>query len=150
MVFEDQHVAEALVVFEIEHAVAISPQDVFDGLLWKLSERGLVLRRFNDHFVGADAVHLVEKAFAFAVEFAFDAKGREAVRHHTDIPSRGIRSSAVAPVGKNFRWRFDFISRTEGTVLGAPRKDALSQEIIGPLTAVGRNNHPATRDRVLA
>src|SRR5450755_220307 len=35
MIFENEDVAEALVVFEIEHAVAVGPQDIFDGAFRK-------------------------------------------------------------------------------------------------------------------
>src|SRR6266446_4671746 len=31
MILEDEDVAEALVVFQVEHAVAVSPQNVFDS-----------------------------------------------------------------------------------------------------------------------
>src|SRR5579859_8045771 len=59
VILEDEDIAETLVVLEVEHAVAISPQDVFDGARRKSSERGGVFRSLDNDFMSADAIHFV-------------------------------------------------------------------------------------------
>ena len=105
VIFENQDVAEALVVFQVEHAVAVRPQNVFDSAFSaRLRERRGVIRRFDDHFVRADAIHLVEQAFAFAIEVAFDAQRRKFIRHDANATSPAcLFAAAVAAVHQNFR-----------------------------------------------
>ena len=59
-------------------------------------------RRFDDHFVRADAVHAVEQAFAFAVEIAFDPERREFVGNYAQRPAGRVFAAAIAAIGENF------------------------------------------------
>ena len=78
-----------------------------------------MLRRLHDHFVRADAVHLVEQAFALAIQFAFDSQRRKPVRHHANAPTRRVRPAAIAPIHQNFRRRLDLRARDKmGQSLG--------------------------------
>src|ERR1700757_879352 len=84
VVLENQHIAETLVILQVQHPVTVGPKDIFNSLLGQLRQRGLVLRRLDDDFMRADAVHLVEQAFSFAVEFPFDSQRGKAIRHHAN------------------------------------------------------------------
>src|ERR1700745_1145643 len=98
VIFEDEDVAEALVVFQVEHAVAVSPQHVFRGAGRESGERGHVIWRLDNHFVSADAVHFVKEPFAFAVEIHLDAKRGEAIRDDANAPAWRVSAAAVAAV----------------------------------------------------
>ena len=111
VILENQNVAEALVVFQVQHAVAVAPQHVFHGALRQRRQRRCMLRRFDDHFVRADAVHLVEETFAFAVQFAFDAQRRKFVGHHANAPAGRVGAAAVAAIDQNLRRRLRFTAR---------------------------------------
>ena len=67
VILEEQDVFEAAIFFQVENAVAEGPEHVFDALGWELREGHVVVGRFDDDFVGADAVHLVEHAFGLLV-----------------------------------------------------------------------------------
>src|SRR5882762_9270626 len=108
-----------------------------------------MVRRFNHDFVRADSVHLVKETFPFAVQFALDAQSGEFVWHHADAPARRIWASAIPSVDENFRWSSSFIAHTEGAILLFSGDDALSQEVVRPLSSFRRNDHPSARDRVL-
>src|ERR1022692_4543789 len=62
MVLKEQNVFEAPVLFEIENAVPERPQNILDSFCRKRGQRRVVVRRFNDHFVRANAIHLVKHA----------------------------------------------------------------------------------------
>ncbi len=68
MILENQDVPEALIVFQVEHAVPECPQDVLDLLFRHRRESAPVVRRFNNNFVSANPVHPVKQTFAFPVE----------------------------------------------------------------------------------
>ena len=136
MVLENQNVAEAFIVLQVQHAVPVSPQHVFHSAFWERRQRGGVIRRFNDHFVRADSVHLVEQAFSFAVQLAFDPQRRKAIRHHAQLPSRRVRSSPISPVYQHFRRRLGLIAEAEGTILRLSRDDAFAQKVVWPLSAL--------------
>src|SRR5689334_18772123 len=148
MILEDENIAEALVVFQVEHAVAIRPQNIFDGARRKRGERGHVVGRFDDYFVGADAVHFVEEAFAFAIEIAFNAESGEPVGNDTDIPAGRVGAAAVAAVDENFGRRLAFGAGTEGAILGAGYEDAFTEKIGRALSAIGGDNDPASCDGI--
>src|ERR1700675_3312340 len=98
--------------------------------------------------MSADSVHLVEEAFSFAVQPAFDAQCREFIRHHTNAPTGCVRPAAVPAINQNLRRSLGLITRTEGAILRVLGDNALAQEIVRPLSSFGRNDHPASRDRV--
>ncbi len=60
VILEQQDVAEAAVVLEIEHAVTISPQNFLDSLLRQRGHGELVVRRLDNYFVRANAIHAIE------------------------------------------------------------------------------------------
>src|ERR1700688_377679 len=154
VILEQKDVFEAAIFFEIEDAVAKGPQDVFDSLWRECCEAGTMVRRLDDHFVSADAVHSVEHAFGLAVERAFNPESGKFVWYHAYGPSRGIalrcrsavrsrtirlnlrRGLALVPVAK----------RAEATF----QLDVFSRKIGRPLGAIGRNNHPAANNRIFS
>src|ERR1700674_1471629 len=148
VIFEDEDIAEALVVFEVEHAVAVSPQNIFDGARGKRSEGGHVVGRFDDYLVGADAVHFVEEAFAFTVEIAFDDERGEAIGDDANIPAGRVGAATVAAVNENFGRRFAFGAGTEGAILGAGDEDAFAEKIGRALSAIGGDDDPTARDGI--
>src|SRR5258708_536353 len=148
VIFEDKDVTEAFVVFKIEHAVAVSPQNIFDGARLKSGERGHVVGRFDDDFVGADSVHFVEQAFAFAIEIAFDAERPEAIGNDANVPAGSVGAAAVAAVNKNLGRRFAFGSGAEGASLGPRDNHAFAEKIGGALSTIGGNDDPAARDGI--
>jgi len=150
MILENQNVPETLVVFQVQHAVPVSPQHVFHRALRERGQCCRVIRRFDHHLVGADSVHLVEQPFAFAVKIPFDSQRRKFVRHHAQLPTRRVRAAAVPPVHQHFRRRLGLIPCAERTILRLPRDHTFAQKIIRPLSAFRRNNHPSTRNRVFA
>src|SRR5712675_2639643 len=145
MVLENENVAEPLVVLQIQHAVAISPQNIFDGARRQAGQRGHVVRRFHDYFVRADAIHFVEKSFAFAIQIAFNSKRRKTVGDDTNVPARSI-AAAVAPIDQNFRRRLAFGAGAEGAILWAGDQDAFAEKIRWAFPAISGNDDPAARD----
>jgi hypothetical protein len=149
VILEDEDVAEALVVFEVEHAIAVGPEDVFDSARLERGESGHVVGSFDNDFMRADAVHFVEQAFAFAIEIAFDAESGEPIGNDTDVPAGGVGAAAVATVDENL-WRgFAFGARAERAILGAGDEDAFAEKIGGAFSAVGGDDDPAACDGIL-
>ena len=73
MIFEDEDVLEAAVLFQVEDAIAEGPENVFDPFGGEGSEAGVVVGGLDDDLMRTDAVHLVKHAFGLAIELAFDA-----------------------------------------------------------------------------
>src|SRR5260370_38905780 len=117
VILENENVPEALVIFQVQHAVAVSPEHVFHGALWQSRQRRRMIRRLHDHFMSADSVHLVEEAFPFAVQIAFDAQRWEFVRYHSDTPARSVGPAAVPAIYQNLSRRLDFVPPAKGTSL---------------------------------
>src|SRR5580704_2420496 len=151
MILEDQDVAKPFVILQIEHTVAVSPQDIFDRPFRQGSQSGSVIWSFDDHLMRTDTVHLVKEAFALAVEIAFDAECGKFVGHHANGPTRRVRSSVAPAINKNLRRRLGFVTGAERTILAIRQgRDALAQKIVGALSALGGNNHPAASNRVFS
>ena len=91
VVLEDQDVLEAPVLLQVDDAVAKCPEHVFDSLLGKSRQSGIVLGRLDDDLVRADAVHLVEHAFGLATQASLDAKRGKLVRDHAHRPASASR-----------------------------------------------------------
>src|SRR5580693_21674 len=98
MILENQDITKPLVILEIEHAIAVGPEDVLDSSIRQGSQSCQMVGSFDDHFVGADAVHFVEEAFAFAIEIAFDAKSRKFVGHYAHRPPWRVGAAIAASV----------------------------------------------------
>src|SRR5271154_116665 len=88
VILEEQNILEAAVFFEIENTIAEGPEHVFNSFRRKRRESRGVFRGFDDDFVSADAVHLVEHAFGLLVQIALDAERRKFIGNDTDGPAR--------------------------------------------------------------
>src|ERR1700735_384785 len=150
VVFKQKDVAEAAVVLQIQHAIAIGPKHFLDCLVVDGRKRGFVIRRFDDHFVRPDAVHAVEEAFAFPIQTTFDTESGKFVGHHAKRPSRRVFAAAVAAISENFGWSLSFIAGAERTVRITLDLNALSDKIHGAFRAVGRDDDPTSRNRIFA
>ena len=144
VILENHDVPQPDVPFQIKHPLAPGPEHLLDLRLRKRRERLRVARRFDNHFVRADAVHPIEEPLAFAIEIALDAQRRKFVGHDTDIPAR-----AVAP-GENLRRRLVFVSLAERAMLVAFGGDCFDLKIAGALLPLGRDDDPAARDRIFS
>src|SRR5260221_8603042 len=96
----------------------------------------------------ADSVHLVEQPLALFIEFAFNPQRRKFVRHHSDGPTRSVRTTTVPPVYQHVTRGFSLVSGTKRTVLRILWHHGFGQELHRPLATLGRNNHPAACNRV--
>src|SRR5271165_6234225 len=150
VILENQDVAEALIVLEVQHAVAIGPEDVFQRAFGESGQCRGVIGRFDDHLVSAYAIHFVEKTLAFAVQLAFDAQRGKFVGHHADAPAGGVGGAAAAPVDQNFGGCLRFAAGAERAVLGIFCDYAFPQEIVGALAALGGDDHPASGDGIFS
>src|SRR5260370_22881791 len=149
MILENENVAEALVILQVQHAVPIAPEHVFHGAFGQGGKRRKMVRRFDHDFVRADSIHFVKEAFSFAVQFALDAQRGKFVWNNPDAPARRVGAAAVPSVNENFRRSSSFIAHAEGAILLFSWDDALSEEVVRPLSTFCRDNHPSSRDRVL-
>jgi hypothetical protein len=73
VILENQNVAEALVILQVQHAVPIAPQHVLHGTFRQSGEGCKMVWRLDHDFMRANSVHFVKQTFALAVQFAFDA-----------------------------------------------------------------------------
>src|SRR5579864_14140 len=153
MVLENQNVLEPAVFLQVKDAVAEGPQYVFDSLGRQLRKCRIVIIGFDNHFVRADAVHLVEHALGLAVQIAFNSQSGEFVRDHPHSPAGRIalRRTAilVGPVGLNLRRGLAFVPVAEGAET-ALHFYCVAGKVSGALGSVGRNDDPATDDRVFS
>src|SRR5690349_14053106 len=98
MILEDDHVAKALVTLEIQYAVAIGPQHLFDLERFKVRHTNVMLGRFDHHLVRPDPVHQIVYALAAPSRVTFNPQCRKLVRDAAHSPSGLIRRSAGYPV----------------------------------------------------
>src|ERR1700736_1325847 len=91
MILEDDYVAKALVTLEIQYAVAIGPQHLFDLRRFKVRHTTVMLGRFDYHLVRPDPVHQIVYAFAAPSRAAFNPQCRKLVGDAADAPPRLIR-----------------------------------------------------------
>jgi hypothetical protein len=71
-----------------------------------------VVGALDDHFVRADAVHLVEDALARLVQISLDLESGELVRHGSKTPTRFVGLAAV-PVREDFVRCCPLVARAE-------------------------------------
>src|SRR5258708_29718521 len=90
MVLENENVAEALIILQVQHAIPIPPEHVLHGTFGQTGERCKMVWRLNHDFVGADAIHLVKQTFSFAVQIAFYSLRGKLVWHYSDAPARSV------------------------------------------------------------
>ena len=58
-------------------------------------------RCFNQHLVGADAVHSIEHPFPLPVHISFNPEGGKLVGYHAKAPPRGVWRGTVVPDSKD-------------------------------------------------
>jgi hypothetical protein len=150
VIFEQENVAESAVVLQIQHAIAIGPENFLDGFLGHAGQREVVIRRFDDYFVRADAVHAVEKSIAFAIQAAFDAQRRKFIGHYAERPTRRVFTAAIPAVSKNFTRRLTFVTGAERTIRVALDDNALANKIHRAIGPVCGNDYPTSRDGISA
>src|SRR6202040_4313593 len=112
-----------------------------------ICEAGVVVRGFDNDFVGTDAVHAVEHALGLAVEITLDSERRELVGDYAYGPARRVtlrRRSAIWiwAVGLNFGGSFGLVAVTEGAETTSDFY-SIASEVGGPLRSIGGNDHPA-------
>ena len=90
MVLEYQYVFETAILFQIENPVAEGPQHIFHTLHRHGRQRLQMIGRFNHHFMGANAIHLVKHAVCLAVQIAFDSQCRKFIGNHAQVPARSV------------------------------------------------------------
>src|SRR6267154_289316 len=149
VILEDENIAEAFIVLQVQHAVPIAPEHVLHGAFRQGGKRCKMVWRLNHDFVRADPVHLVEETLSLTVQFALDAQCWKLVGHNSDAPARSIWASAVPPIHEDFRRSSSFIAHAERAILLFSRDDALTEKVVRALPSFRRNDHPSTRDRVL-
>src|SRR5713226_7711282 len=149
MVFENEDVAKALIIFQIQHTVAIAPEHVLHGTFGQCGERCKMVWRFDHNFVRADSIHLVEETLSLAVQFTLDAQCWKLVGHNPDAPAGSIWASTVPPIDEDFRRGSSLIAHAERAILLFPWDDTLTEKVVRTLPSFRRNDHPAARDRVL-
>src|ERR1700683_3184355 len=150
VILKQQDVAKAAVILQIQHAIAVGPKHFLDRFITDGGERGFVVRRFDDYFMGADAVHAVEEAFAFVVQAAFNAERRKLVGHYAQRPAGCVFSAAVAAIGEDFGGSFSFIAGAERTIRVALDLNAFADKIHGAFGAIGGNDNPAPGNWIFA
>src|ERR1700678_2852663 len=150
MILVEKNVAKAAIVFQVEHAIAIGPEDFFHAFFADRGEGEVVIGSLDDHFVRAHAVHAVEQAIAFAIEPPFDAESGEFVGNYAKRPARCIFATSIAAVGEDFRWSLPFAARTKRAMRRAFYLHALTNEVHGAIGAIRGNDDPAPRDGIFA
>ena len=150
MILVEQDIAKTAVVFQVQHAVAIGPENFLHAFFADGRQAEVVVGRFNNHFVRADPVHAIEQAVTFAIEPAFDSQRRKFVRHHPETPSGGVLAAAVSAVGQNFGGRLPFTAGAKRTMRRALDFHAFAHEVHRTIGAIGGNDDPAPCNGVFA
>src|SRR5580700_10949602 len=150
VILENQNVAEALVVLEVQHAVAEGPEHVFDLLFSHRCQSAAMVGRFDDDLVRADAVHPIEEPFAFPVQVSLDAQRGKFVGNDAHLPARCVRAASIAPVLENLGRRLGFMPVTKRADADSLDLDALAKKIRRPFGSIRRNNDPSSSDGILS
>src|ERR1700758_935836 len=95
MVLEDQHVTEPFVMSEIEHPLAIGPQQLFDLMLLEVGKPAIMVGAFYQHLVRADSIHQIVQPVAAPSRRTLDAQCGELVAYRTHSPSRPVRLRTI-------------------------------------------------------
>jgi hypothetical protein len=102
-----------------------------------------VLGRLDDHFVGADAVHLVEQPLALAIEQTFNLQRRVLVRDDAHVPAGPVRPPAP-PVTQHLAGRERLVALAERAERRGLERAVLEPEVARALAPLGGDDHPAT------
>ena len=148
MILKDQDVPEADILAKIQDAVAVSPEHILQFLFGKGRQGRLVLRRFDDDFMRAHAVHAIVQAKAFPSQLALDLKCRKLVRHHANMPPRRVGRFVIGPVGEDFRGSLSLIARTQRAQRHRGKGRCHRAKVSRSTRAVRRDDDPASDDRI--
>src|SRR5262249_33750693 len=129
-------------------------ENIFNALGRQRAQTGAVIRRFDDDFMRANAIHAVEHALGLAVEIALDTESRKLVWHHPYRPTRRIALRRRAAIGigavsLNFRRRLGFVPIAERAE-SAFDFDCLTGEVRGAFCTICRNDYPAADNGVFS
>jgi hypothetical protein len=80
------NILETPVFLEVCDSGDIGAQDLGNRFVAQVRERGIVIGRFDDNLVGAQAAHLVIKTFRPALGIPFDSVEGSQVRDYADLP----------------------------------------------------------------
>ncbi len=118
--FKQHDRLEPHVTHQVIEANLHGPQHKVDLLDRLLGQNRVVLRGFNDDFVGAAAAHVTEQRTVFEpAKVILDSQGRKLIRNHPHSPAGHVRSR-VAAQRVNFRRGHALVAGTERA--GAIRK----------------------------
>ena len=109
-----------------------------------------MVRAFDDHLVGADALHHVVDAVAALVQVSFNLEGRETVGNDANPPAGAVGAGPVIPIRQDFVRRVFFVPLAERAGRGLSRQAPFGLEVVRTLGALVRDDHPAADDRVFA
>ena len=115
VILEDHDAHEPRVALQILHPRPPRPQHAPQAIGVERVQRLIVDRRFDDHFVRAEAVARFEQAVGTHVGLAFDAQHRMTIRHDAHRPSRHVGRPALAP-REDLRTGIGFASFAERTL----------------------------------
>src|SRR5579863_499569 len=142
LVFEQQNIAQTPVLFKVFHTLPERPQYLLNRLLRKIRDAQRMLRPFDDDFMCADSLHLVEESFTFALQITFNPEHREFVGDHPQRPS-GLIGARAVPVSEHLRRGLAFVTWTERTeAAGGHSRGWLANEIRGSPRPIGGDNDP--------
>src|SRR5664280_1601962 len=149
MILEDHDVLEAPVLLQIDDAVPVRPQNVFNSLLRNGGQGGIVIGRLDDDLVRPNAVHLVEHALGLPVQAALDSECRKLVGHHAYRPIRCVTRSAVRAIRQHLGRGLAFIAVAE-RAKATLHFHRLTAEVGGTFGAIGGNDYPSSNDWIFA
>jgi hypothetical protein len=72
-------------------------------------------RRFDDHLMSTNAIHLIINPFAFSVQLSLYSECREFIGNDAEGPTRGVRKGSIVSKCDNLWGSSIFIAFTEGT-----------------------------------
>jgi hypothetical protein len=72
VILKNENVAESLVLLEVQHTVTKGPEYIFNLLFSNGCQGGIVIRGFDNHFMGADPIHFIKQTFSLTIEIALN------------------------------------------------------------------------------
>src|SRR5580704_9997563 len=94
--------------------------------------------------------HAVKQPFAFAIQATFNSQRGKFVWHHSKRPPRHVPAGAIAAVSQDLGRGLALIAGAERTKLSSFDLHAFAYKIHRPPRAIGGNDDPPPRDRILA
>jgi hypothetical protein len=87
LVTEDGNITETAVFLKVCNPGDVSSQDLSNVFVTQMRKRGIVIRRFHNDLVGAQAAHLVVDTFRPALFIPFNSIKGAQVRRYADLPT---------------------------------------------------------------